>query len=252
MELTDTGAESTAVGHAAAVLNLARTLRGLERMEEAEATYLRAHTLLAEVHGERSPQVGIALSNYGSFLHSEGRVAEAEAPLREASALLRETLEGDHHILGTVLSNLSGVLATLGQLEEAEQLNMEGLAILRAAVGDEHGETANAINSLAFLHCDMGKYASAAVEYAEFAAWLRSTHGDDYWRVHLTEAYRGECVALAGDPDAGEAILEPLYQLYVELEGADGFITRGIARAGQRAFATDEGERGERWRAREG
>ncbi|MEM7307276.1 MAG: tetratricopeptide repeat protein [Planctomycetota bacterium] len=221
---------------AQATLNLARTLRQLGQVDEAEASYRRAIELLRREFGPRAPNVGLALGNFGSFLYAQDRLEESREALAESLAIQREVLSPTHPLLGQALSNLSGVLATLGELEAAEELNLEALEVLRAALGDDDESTASALNNLAFLHSDLGRWSEAADEYDAFADYLRRHHGPDYWRVVLTDAYAAESRAMAGDRTDAAEELEALYHRAADLFGTDGDATRGVVRAARRSF----------------
>ncbi|MFZ2302847.1 MAG: tetratricopeptide repeat protein, partial [Gallionella sp.] len=90
--------------YAAAHNNLGIILFDFRRMEEAEASYLRALQL--------KPDFAEAHNNLGSALRHMGRLEEAEASCRRALEI--RPGNADAH------NNLGGILHNLGQLDQAE------------------------------------------------------------------------------------------------------------------------------------
>jgi len=104
-----------------AMADLASTLRGADRLEEAEAL-LRE---LVAVSAQRPAEIPLGervrfRNDLGAILRLQGEYEEAESYYQEAMALLRETGDTDSDNMETLVNNVHYLLGVSGRLEEAE------------------------------------------------------------------------------------------------------------------------------------
>ena len=76
--------------------NLGIVQEMLGRLEEAEATQVRALTIKEDVYGPNHHEVAVTLGNLGIVQERLGRSGEAEATTRRAWQIFTDTLGPDH------------------------------------------------------------------------------------------------------------------------------------------------------------
>lgn len=123
---------------------LGNALQGLNRREEAVASYRRALDL--------NPRLAAAHSNMGAALHSLGRVDQAVTSYRRALEIM-PTLPETHN-------NLGNALRSLGQLDEAERSYLRALEI-RPRYFEAHNNLGNALRRLGRLDAAVSSFRRA-------------------------------------------------------------------------------------------
>ena len=83
--------------------------------------------LVRRAHDADHPDIAVALTNYSSFLHSQGRFAEALSLQAEAVRINRETLMPGSNAALPALNNYGLLLLQTGQIEDARLALSEAL-----------------------------------------------------------------------------------------------------------------------------
>jgi serine/threonine protein kinase len=177
------------------LLNLAMSLDGLGRGEEALPLYERA-IRIQRAHGTRV-QVASGLNGYAAALDAIGRYDEAERHYREAIALWRE--EGTEH-LPLALNNLAILYEQTRRTREAVPLVEEAVRALRAQGPSGAPELATALATLGVLYDYTGRPAEGAATLDEALGLLRRLLGPEHPATLLNTASRALVDVRAGRP----------------------------------------------------
>ena len=205
-----------------AYFNLGNSLKGMGRLEEAEASYRQAIVLKSdyiEAHNNLgntlkmigkteealksfgqaiaiNPEFSEAHNNLGNSLQELGRLKEAEASYRQAISLKPDYAEAHN--------NLGNALQALSRFEEAEASCRQAIS-LKPDYAEAHGNLGNALQGL-------GRFEEAEASYRQ-AISLKPDYAVDYNNLgnaleelnRLEEAEASYKHALALKPDYAEA-----------------------------------------------
>lgn len=127
------GAPDAAVSRTARLLGEALHYQG--RYREAERVLREDLPVRSRAFGERSREVGLALSDLGDLLHSLGELAEAEDVLRRALAIQTAGGGDDSEPAARARRDLANVLRDRGAYGEAERLYRRSLAASLGRLG---------------------------------------------------------------------------------------------------------------------
>jgi CHAT domain-containing protein len=162
------------------LLLLARSLRELGRLAEAQVPAERAVAIYEAALPPNDPNIATALNNLAFLFEKQARYADAER-LYSRSLAIREAANGpDHPAVANILNNLAALHRLQGRLAEAEKGLLRSLAILERAQGPDSLEVAATANNLAEVYRADGAPAKAAPLYERaLEAWrkrLGATH----------------------------------------------------------------------------
>jgi serine/threonine-protein kinase len=165
---------------ARALSNLASTLMGLSRLEEAEAALLEALDIYRVIYGDAAhPRVAAAHNNMGMMFRRAGRYREAVPHLQAAREMAADLLGRDDHRYAAATGNLGDVYRRLGQWDLAEPLLLERFELDQANLGPGHPLLGNGMALLAALRLDQQRYAEA-LEWTDQALALFEQAGYEH------------------------------------------------------------------------
>jgi tetratricopeptide (TPR) repeat protein len=167
---------------AAALLNVAASLKGQGKLSEAQSMLERALAIRERVHGPHHPDVAAALINLGGLYLAQKDHRRAKSALERALAI-REQVFGPQHLdVAATLAFLGDCCIPAGDLAQAKALFERSLAIFQAQLGRTHPSTAGILNRLADLATIAGRprQAAAFTERAAVAA-VAATHQPCGW-----------------------------------------------------------------------
>lgn len=141
----------------ATLVNLANTLDGLGRADEAVPLYRRAIDI--ETHNGQGDSVAAAnaLENLALALPVPQKVAEAEALMRRALAISEKRLGPDHAQVSGIVMNLAQLLQDAKRFREAEGLFRRSLASDEKRLGLRHPDVAPSLNGLGLSWVGTGR-----------------------------------------------------------------------------------------------
>jgi len=170
---------------AAALNNLALSLRANNRLAEAEPLMRRALAIDEASYGSDHPNVAGLLSNLAGLLEATNRLAEAEPLMRRALAIDEASYGSDHPNVAGLLNNLASLLQATNRLAEAEPLMRHALAINEASYGNIHPHLAAHLNNLAQLLQDTNRLAEAEPLMRRALAIDEASYGPNHPNVAI-------------------------------------------------------------------
>ena len=153
--------------------NLAGLLKGVGRLEAAEAEYAPLLIAAPRVAGPRARLTLQVRCQHAELLGALGRVDAAEAAHRSALADIRAALGSDDPFTLSAICGYAGTLSSSGAHVEAEALYREALASLERVHGAAHPDTHAAASNLAHGLAAAGKGAEAAALLASILSGAR-------------------------------------------------------------------------------
>ncbi len=167
---------------AAALLNVAFSLKGQGKLREAQPMHERALTIAERVHGPHHPEVATCLIHLGSLhlLHQDHRRAK---PAFERALAIQEHVFGHQHLdVANALCFLGDCCVQAGDLAQAKAFYERSLAIFQTQLHRTHPSTTHILNRLAQLATIAGqpRQAAALTERAAVAA-VAATHQPCGW-----------------------------------------------------------------------
>lgn len=130
------------------------------KLDEAEASYRRAISLLEEEGGkETAATIATAKTNLADLLSHKEDVAGAEVVAREALPLVEEA-HGEGELLAALLQNLSTYLAVQNRFDEALPFAERALSLFEEHLGRHNPYTQGTLRTLLRLHLDRGDQAA--------------------------------------------------------------------------------------------
>jgi tetratricopeptide (TPR) repeat protein/predicted Ser/Thr protein kinase len=134
-------------------INLAGTLVGLHRYDEAEPLFAAA----AAAAGDGSLEAGVAELNLAELERRVDKNQAAIDHLERARAIFEKRLGPAHQYVGVALGLLGRNHLALGHLDEAETHLGQAIATLEAAVGPDHRELGFPLRGLAMVRRKQGR-----------------------------------------------------------------------------------------------
>ncbi|AEW93932.1 MULTISPECIES: tetratricopeptide repeat protein [Streptomycetaceae] len=150
-------------------LELARAVRGQERLAEAEEGYREVARARARLLGEEHDSTLAARHGWAQTLGMLGRHEEAEAELRRVLEARRRVLGADHPDTSSTRAQLVWTLLDQERFTEAEAEQRALTAERAARDGDDAPRTLSSRHNLGYLLNRMGRYAEA--EQVNRRAW---------------------------------------------------------------------------------
>ncbi|MFI9836285.1 tetratricopeptide repeat protein [Nonomuraea sp. NPDC051941] len=145
--------------------NLARALRKLGRLHEAEAEHRAVIAERTRILGPRHADALISRDNLANVIRDLGRLDEAEAEHRHALAELTDVLGPEHSFTLFSRDNRAVTLRLLGRLQEAEAEHRCVVQIRTRLLGHDHPNTLVSRDNLAATLCDQKRFTEAEAEY---------------------------------------------------------------------------------------
>jgi serine/threonine protein kinase/tetratricopeptide (TPR) repeat protein len=182
-ELLDRGARNLLaertldpVVHAQVADMLARTYRGLGRLDEAARLSREATATLAEQVGDDDPRTRLAEVTAAEILVDRGELAPARARLDVLIPRLAESFgpEAPESVRARALH--ASVLGSLGEFDAALTEERQVLDMVRRRLGPDHLETAERLGSLAFALAERSRFDEAEKALREALAILGRNH----------------------------------------------------------------------------
>jgi tetratricopeptide (TPR) repeat protein len=145
--------------------NTARVLRGLGRLDEAEAEHRAVLQTCLRALGAEHADTLASRNSLANVLRDLGRLDEAEAEQRSVVGTRTRVLDAEHPDTLNSRNSLASVLRGLGRLDEAEAEHRAVLQSRARVLGAEHPDTLVSRNSVAKdLHA-LGRLEEAEAEH---------------------------------------------------------------------------------------
>lgn len=142
---------------ALALHDRALVLRGLRRVDEAEALALEALDLREADPKTRPADLAATIYLLGSLQHDRGEFAKGETFFREAVAIFRTDSTRPEPIAAEALEALGQYLQFRGDYAESEEFLKEALKTRRRLYGDSHPSVASSEANLGSLYYQIGR-----------------------------------------------------------------------------------------------
>ncbi|MGB0716109.1 MAG: tetratricopeptide repeat protein [Phycisphaerae bacterium] len=146
-------------------LNLARTLTGAGRFNEAEELYRQVLTATAERFGPESGESGVAQNDLGMLLVTAGRFTEGLPILEEALQRCTKHLGETNEATLAALNNLAVANYQKGDYQQAWNYQRQAFEKQEATVGSDHPNTMRSMMNLGFLAETKGDFETAEQWY---------------------------------------------------------------------------------------
>jgi hypothetical protein len=151
---------------------LARTLRELGKLDDAEAQFRAGLRIAREkVHMEH-PRLIIALDEFGDFLKSRGKTDEAKAIWQEFLNAQRRRFGAEHQYVARALAAQARFLLSVDDYDQADCALLECVEICRGNPLVERGLFPVALADLGFCSLRRNEYANAETQLTEAIALL--------------------------------------------------------------------------------
>jgi len=191
---------------ARAANNLAVMLRGVGRLDEAEALHREALELRRREFGDRHPLVAESLNNLAAVLIDRAAYDDAEARLREALAIRREVLGPSDPLVAQTTANIASVVYGTGDLTRAVNLYEQTLELYdRLAAGGE-AEQALALSGYSQVLMRLGRMTEAREALEKGLSLQLEILGPEHADVASTRVSLAELAQAQGDGE--EALLQ--------------------------------------------
>ena len=190
---------------AACLNNLAKTLRDLGQLAEAESHYRQALTLYQDIPNTEKKQA-TCLHNLATSLATRGKLADAEPYYRQALTLY-QTLPNTEEHQADCLLNLATTLLLLDKLADAEPYYRQALTLYQDIPNTEENQATCLLNLADALH-NLGRGVETEPLYRQAIHLCEGTSGTE--QIHAT------CLQhLASDVTSkGEGHLREALELY--------------------------------------
>lgn len=174
-------------------------------LEEAEARFVHALTVLTAAFGEHSPIVARLHAALGQVRQDRGDLAGGRDCLERALTMLEAVLEPGHPEIGHCCDKLAYVLALCGDTERSLSLYERAEALLTDSYHPDHMWVAWSLSNRAMLLNSIGRHDAALKAQARAHAMFLTGAGDSAavpisaWRlarIHATTGCYDEAVSV--------------------------------------------------------
>jgi eukaryotic-like serine/threonine-protein kinase len=121
-----------------AMRDLAFSLTGLRRYEEAEAAYRNVLRVRRKIFPAQSVAIANSIADLGSTIIKAGRYREAISVLGEAQDIYANTAGKSSQIYSVALEQVAHAYSGMGDIVNAEKYYRESIAIRSAAIGEDN------------------------------------------------------------------------------------------------------------------
>ncbi|MBK9033227.1 MAG: tetratricopeptide repeat protein [Myxococcales bacterium] len=194
-------------------INLAATLIGLGRLDEAAAELARARADATRILGEDHPLLGPIVTNQANVAWRQHRYPDARADFERALAIKEATLGRDHVGVASTLTGLAGVMGDQGDLAPAVPLLRRAIALYdRSPRGDgADPRVVNTLINLAITELELGVDARPdTARLLAVATAVAGPTGVEDPSVFLPRVLAGWAELAAGDAPTAVRLLTPL------------------------------------------
>ncbi len=195
----------------AAQYNLARVLRKLNLIDEADQCY-RAALEAAAAFGERDPATLAIMNSYGGCLREQNRLPEAEQMLSRAVQLRGEVLGTDHAATLSSLSNLAWVRNAMGKRAEALASYRTLVESSNRALGPNDPKSLAIANNYAFCLMRAGRPEEAEPIFRALGKSAETAYPAKHINRALFAGNLGECLVKLKRCDEAEQLLLTAYR----------------------------------------
>lgn len=192
--------------------------------------------------GEGHEKTALARNDVGVVLTALDRLDDARPLLERAAADLASRLGGSDPRLALALSNLADLEQRQGRIEQAVTSARWALSVRRKTLGASHPETAISAIRLAKILAEREQLAEAEGLAREAAAVLE---GADRFAAAGATKILATIVARSGRLEEALPLFDRASTRYVELLGADHFLTLDVAVARAQALSKSPERRSE-------
>jgi tetratricopeptide (TPR) repeat protein len=167
---------------AAALINVAVSLKGQGKLSDAQPMYERALAILVHVHGPHHPDVATCLSNLGALHLKQQDHRRAKAAFERALTIREHVLGPQHLQVATTFRFLGDSCCGAGDLAQAKTWYERALDIYQTQLGRTHPDTAAILQRLADLATIAGRpRQAAALSKRSAIAAVAATHQPCGW-----------------------------------------------------------------------
>lgn len=160
--------------------SIARVLRDMGRLADAEAEMGAVLTTMTQVLGQDHPHTLTSRDTFALLLHARGRLADAEAEIRSVLGAMTRVLGQDHPDTLTSHANFAIILRDLGQLADAEAEIRAVIDSRTRVLGPRHPDTLVSHGMLATVLRDCGRLTEAEAEIRSAVDMTTQVLGADH------------------------------------------------------------------------
>jgi CHAT domain-containing protein/tetratricopeptide (TPR) repeat protein len=193
--------------------------------------YEHALSVYEEVYGPEEPELGLLLSNMGSFYIEIGNYERGARLLERSVDSLQRRLGYDHPDLAPALSNLASAYRRTGRDQEAAALLERCIYLRESVLGSTHEQLAMPLRQLAYIKAELGLLNDAVVILRRVIdieeAWVTRvvSQGSEKQKTYWSNVQDGRCNATlafhaqygVGDPNATALALTTLLRAKVRI-----------------------------------
>jgi tetratricopeptide (TPR) repeat protein len=201
--------------------NHALALRGLGRLEEAEAELRAVLDARTRVLGASHPDTLASRNHLAAVLRTQGRLEEAEAEHRcELEACIR-VLGADHPLTLASRNNLATVLRSLGRLQESEAESRALVEACTRVLGANHFDTLYSRINLAHSLRSLGRLDEAEAEHRAVVDASTQVMGADHPFTLLERDVHAQALRCLGRFGEAETEHRAVLEALTRVLGAD-------------------------------
>lgn len=218
--------------------SLARILRTLDRSEESRDLLERALAGRRVFFGDRSVEVGFALSALAQAQRDLKDFEGANRSALEALEIYRAVHAQPHNFTARTLGELGAIAMDRGDADAAQRWYEESAAVMEQAVGETHADTLSCIATLAECLESRADWSGALAKHDMVVA--RCGEGTPAVRRALAHQGRGRC--LLGMGRATDAVAEhrEALDILVGLGSTSRTMARRVATASEELATAQE------------
>jgi len=135
--------------------------REAQRLEEAEATAIRALNILESLTSEETPELAVNVNGLGSILHDQHKYQDAVKQYMRALTINMKTVGSNHPETAATYNNLGNVYQDAGDDGAAERYYRKTLEIQKTIYTNDTPDTAATYNNIATILVRHGRLAEA-------------------------------------------------------------------------------------------
>ncbi len=209
-------------GHPQTILareNLARILRELGKLDEAEAILTETLASAEATHGKDHVRVGVLHRDRAEVLLLRGKLVEAADELAVAVELVGRGRGADHLDTAMMEHRYGDVLAQLGRYEQARVQLVRALPIRERVLGANNGDVGITLNVLGGVEVQLGDYASGIAHLERARQIIEATQGSSNLALANSLNSLGEAYRLTGRIEDATAAYERAHTMLVAVVG---------------------------------
>lgn len=209
----------------AARTSLARVLRDMGRLADAEAEMGAARDAMTTVLGPDHPDTLTSRETFALLLHARGQLADAEAEMRGVLHTRAQVLGPDHPATLTSRANRSCALRDLGRLAEAEAEIRAVIASRTRVLGPCHPDTLVSRGILATVLRRCGQLTEAEAEIRPAVDTLTKVVGTDHPYTLQARGHFARILRDLGRLEEAEPAIRGVVNTITQVLGPDHYFT---------------------------